>query len=236
MERRDFLRLSAASTSTAALASLATTGTASAAQPARGTLRVQILLFDGVEEQDVIGPLAVLGHAGHQQGEVQVTLVNRGAPGVVTGTFGTKFGVSTAWNPNAADDVLIVPGGGYAAKDGPGVNALIKDSAFLHDLGRARHAVVAGVCTGVMVLSAAGLTKGRPCTTHHLAKADLAAQQARVIDARVVDDGDLVTAGGVTSGLDLALWLVTRELGADAAVGAESVLEYEQRGAVWRRP
>ncbi len=87
-----------------------------------------------------------------------------------------------------------------------------------------------------MVPSAAGLTKGRPCTTQYLSKADLAAQQAQVIDARVVDDGELVTAGGVTSGLDLPLRLITRELGAAAAVGAEGVLEYEQRGAVWRRP
>lgn len=232
MERRDFLRISAASTGTAALASLGATATASAGGP----LRVQILLFDGVEEQDVIGPLAVLGHAGHQAGQVRVTLVKPGAPGEVTGTFGTKFAVPAAWNPDAAEDILIVPGGGYAAKDGPGVNALIKDSAFLRDLARARHGIVAGVCTGVVVLAAAGLTKGRPCTTHHLAKADLAARQAQVIDARVVDDGDLVTAGGVTSGLDLALWLVTRKLGAAAAVGVQSVLEYEQRGAVWRRP
>ncbi|MEU1480040.1 DJ-1/PfpI family protein [Streptomyces sp. NPDC005760] len=48
-------------------------------------------------------------------------------------------------------------------------------------------ATVAGVCTGVLVLSAAGLTKGRPCTTHHLGKADLAAQGGKVIDARVVE-------------------------------------------------
>lgn len=236
MERRDFLRLSAASTGAAALVPLGTAGTA-AAQPRSGPLRVQILVFDGVEEQDVIGPVAALGHAGHQGSPIQVTLVKTGAPGEITGTFGTRFAVATTWNPTGGD-ILVVPGGGYGTKDGPGVNALIKDKALLRDLGRAHRGgvLVAGVCTGVMVLSAAGLTKGRPCTTHHLAKADLAAQQAQVIDARVVDDGDLVTAGGVTSGLDLALWLVTRELGAAAAVGAEAVLEYEQRGAVWRRP
>ncbi len=56
-----------------------------------------------------------------------------------------------------------------------------------------------------------------------------------MIDARVVDDGDLVTAGGITSGLDLALWLVTHELGVAVAAGVESVLESEQRGVVWRR-
>ncbi len=202
-----------------------------------GPLRVQILMFDGIEEQDVIGPVAVFGHAGHQDPRIRTTLVKPGAPGQVTGTFGTQFAVPATWDPADAD-VLVVPGGGYRAKDGPGVHTLIKDEQVLRDIGRAHRAgvLVAGVCTGVMVLSAAGLTRGRPCTTHHLAKADLAAQQAQVIDARVVDDGDLVTAGGVTSGLDLALWLVTRELGAAVAVDVESVLEYEQRGAVWRRP
>ena len=63
---------------------------------------------------------------------------------------------------------------------------------------------VASVCTGAMLLSAAGLTRGRPATTHHVAHADLAAAGAQLItDARVVDDGDLLTAGGITSGLDL---------------------------------
>ncbi|WP_327700779.1 hypothetical protein OG530_01815 [Streptomyces decoyicus] len=55
-----------------------------------------------------------------------------------------------------------------------------------------------------------------------------------MIDARVVDDGNLVTAGGVTSGIDLALWVITRECGASIATSVESVMEYEQRGVVWR--
>ncbi len=84
-----------------------------------------------------------------------------------------------------------------------------------------------------MLLSAAGLTRGRPCTTHHRAQADLVEQGGVLKKARVVDDGDLVTAGGVTSGLDLALWLVRRELGVDAALGLEAMLEYEARGTVW---
>ncbi|GAA2365376.1 hypothetical protein [Streptomyces cuspidosporus] len=49
----------------------------------------------------------------------------------------------------------------------------------------------------------------------------------------MVDDGDLVTTGGITSGLELGLWLVARELGADAATGGENMLEYEARGTVW---
>lgn len=189
-------------------------------------LRVQILMYDGVEEQDAIGPRDVLGHAVQAGGQVETTLVRPSAPGEVTCFFGTRITVPTAWEPTDTD-LLIVPGGG---------DRLIHDPDVLHNLVRAQEAgvIVAGVCTGVMVLSAAGLTKGRPCTTHHLAKAELAAQGGKVIDARVVDDGNLVTAGGVTSGIDLALWMISRECGASTALGVESIMEYEQRGAVWR--
>lgn len=189
-------------------------------------LRVQILMYDGVEEQDAIGPRDVFGHAVQAGGEVETTFVRPSAPGEVTCFFGTRITVPAAWEPTDTD-VLIVPGG---------TDRLIDDPDVHRDLVRAQEAgvVVAGVCTGVMVLSAAGLTKGRPCTTHGLAKAELAAQGGKVIDARVVDDGNLVTAGGVTSGIDLALWLLTRECGPAVALGVESIMEYEQRGAVWR--
>jgi transcriptional regulator GlxA family with amidase domain len=93
---------------------------------------------------------------------------------------------------------------------------------------------VASVCTGALLLAAAGLVDGRPAITHHGAIDDLRAAGATVVRARVVDDGDLVTAGGVTSGLDLVLHLVERHFGAAAALAAEHELEYERRGTVWR--
>ncbi|MFD0395849.1 DJ-1/PfpI family protein [Streptomyces nogalater] len=95
---------------------------------------------------------------------------------------------------------------------------------------------ISSLCTGAVLLSAAGLTQGRPCTTHHGAKAYLAEHGGLVKNARVVDDGDLVTAAGITSGLELGLWLVRRELGSDAATGVETMLEYEARGTVWQAP
>ncbi|MBB5958431.1 transcriptional regulator GlxA family with amidase domain [Saccharothrix tamanrassetensis] len=90
-----------------------------------------------------------------------------------------------------------------------------------------------GICTGVMVLSAAEITRVRNTTTHHAAKADLAARNATVINARVVDDGELIS-GGITSGPDVVLWLVERFPGV-AAHQVETVMEYERRGTVWRR-
>ncbi|NUT50936.1 MAG: DJ-1/PfpI family protein [Saccharothrix sp.] len=190
-------------------------------------------MFDGVEEQDFVAPVEVLGLAGRLSGGgVTTTMVTTGRPATVTCAYGTKVEVPRGWSPEAAD-VLVVPGGGYNDKTGPGVNRVAADQAFLRRLAAA-DVLRVGICTGTMVLSAAGLTRGRNATTHTGAKADLAAQGATVVNARVVDDGDLITGGGITSGLDVALWLVERYLGAKLAQRAETVLEYERRGTVWR--
>jgi transcriptional regulator GlxA family with amidase domain len=95
-------------------------------------------------------------------------------------------------------------------------------------------AVVATICTGAMLATAAGLTKGRPGVTHHGALDDLRAAGAQVVEARVVDDGDLVTAGGVTSGIDMALWLVERHFGAELADTVAAEIEHPRHGEVWR--
>jgi transcriptional regulator GlxA family with amidase domain len=134
-------------------------------------------------------------------------------------------------------DVLIVPGGGWSDRAPQGAYAeaergnLPQAIASLHAAGT----TVASVCTGGMLLAASGVLTGRAAITHHAALEDLRGSGARVVEARVVDDGDVVTAGGVTSGLDLALWLVERYLGADLAAKVADELEYERRGEVVRK-
>jgi len=86
-----------------------------------------------------------------------------------------------------------------------------------------------------MLLAAAGLLKNRPATTNRGAFEELAATGAQVVPARVVDDGDIITAGGITSGFDLTLWLVERFISSEAAHMLEGRLEYERRGTVCRR-
>ncbi|MCH0541908.1 DJ-1/PfpI family protein [Streptomyces sp. MUM 203J] len=196
-------------------------------------------MFEGVEELDHTAPYEVFALAARLAARpVQVRYVTLDAPGVLRCAHGTEVGVRDGWAPHEAD-ILVVPGGGYQRPGGPGARAEIERGALpaaLSEAARQNPALtLASVCTGAMLLSAAGLTRDRPCTTHHLSLADLEAQGGILKKARVVDDGTLVTAGGITSGLDLALWLTRRELGADLALRVEAMLEYESRGTVWTR-
>jgi transcriptional regulator GlxA family with amidase domain len=133
-------------------------------------------------------------------------------------------------------DVLVVPGGGWIGQAPKGARAEAKRGIIpsaiksLHQSG----AVITAVCTGAMLVAAAGILRGRPAITHHGAIADLQAAGATVVHARVVDGGDIVTAGGITSGSDLALWLVERFYGSKVAHEIELEMEYERRGVVWR--
>ncbi|MFE0175960.1 DJ-1/PfpI family protein [Streptomyces sp. NPDC059002] len=238
MKRRSALR-TAAGAGVAAVAWGATDRTASAAAPrertARQPLRVHIVGFDGAEELDVIGPLEVFAAAASMGHPVRPLLVTGGRPGRFTASFGTDVAAPGAWDPSAAD-VIVVPGGGFRDKEAPGVWAEIKKGVLTRELRRAERPSLTlfGVCTGVIVLHAAGVIGNRPCTTHHRAQEYLKGQGADVRTVRVVDDGNLVCAGGVSSGIDGALWLLERELVPQVASSVEALMEFERRGTVLR--
>jgi transcriptional regulator GlxA family with amidase domain len=198
-------------------------------------MKIEILLYEGCDELDVFGPYEVLAGAGAHSGRLDVRLVTVDSEATITASHGAQI---IPHGPiSDAPDLLVVPGGGWVNGHAEGVRAQFERGTLPRAIA-SRHAAgtrVASVCTGAMLLAAAGLLEGRPATTHHIAIEDLRAAGADVIDdARVVDDGDVLTAGGVTSGLDLALWLVECELGERFAAAAAREVEYERTGRVWR--
>jgi len=199
-------------------------------------MQAAILLFPGVEELDALAPYEVLQTARAIGADIDTSLVSTGAAATLTMSKGAVIAPHHAYAEVARPDLLIVPGGGWAARAPQGARAEAENPDTLALLRRAHQGgtILAGVCTGAMIIAAAGLLEARPAITHHSACDDLLAAGALVTRARVVDDGDIVTCGGVTSGLDLAIWLVERFFGAGLAAEVERYLEYERRGVVWR--
>lgn len=201
-------------------------------------MRMQILLFDGFDELDALAPLEVLRRAAELGADLRVELVTLAPRDEVTAAYGLRLRSDGALDPNSPPDLLLVPGGGWNAGGQTGVRAEIARGELPATIGRLHGGgtLIATVCTGAMLAAAAGLTAGRHVTTHAAALDALRASGAETPAARVVDDGDLISAGGVTSGLDLALWLVERFFGAPLVVAIEQRMEYERRGSVWREP
>jgi transcriptional regulator GlxA family with amidase domain len=193
--------------------------------------RTDVLLFDGFEDLDAVGPLEVLAAAGFPTRPVRPA----GHPTSVHSAHGLR--IEVADELGAGPELVVVPGGGWFDDTATGVRAqcagpLPAELARLHDSGT----VLASVCTGAMVLAAAGVLTGRPAVTNRLALDGLAAAGADVRrDARVVDDGSVVTSGGPAAGLDMALRLVERWAGPAAAERAADELEHTPVGPVLRQ-
>jgi transcriptional regulator GlxA family with amidase domain len=192
-------------------------------------MQIDIVLYDGFDELDGLGPYEVLRSAAALGADIRADLVGAHGAATITGDHGARIVVDRG--PSDACDMVLVPGGGWNTRSDAGAwgeaqrGDLPARIAALHAAGK----TIASVCTGGMLLAAAGITKGRPATTHHSAVEDLRASGANVIDARVVDDGDVITAGGVTSGIDLALLIVERHAGRDIANAVAREIEYEGR-------
>ena len=198
-------------------------------------MQIDILLFDGFDDLDALGPNELLRHAARAGAPFEVALTTLdGAARVVT-ALGTTLIPDRALGERP--DLVLVPGGGLLDGSPTGVLAELERGAIPAALARLHGAgtAIASVCTGALLLAEAGLLAGRPATTNRLALDRLRATGAEVIDERVVDDGDVLTAQGVTAGIDLALWLVERERGRDFADALAQGVEHKRTGGVWRR-
>ena len=187
---------------------------------------IGILVFDGLEELDAVGPWDVLAAWTRQwpdDGWSVTTIAPDG--GLVRCAKGLVLQAEHAWADAPPLDVLIQPGG-------MGTRPQLVDETYLAWV-RARRAdtpLLASVCTGSLVYAAAGLLKGRPATTHWASLDRLRELDPSIEvrpDDRYVDDGDMVTAAGVSAGIDMALHLVDRLAGTDRAREVRRYIQYD---------
>jgi cyclohexyl-isocyanide hydratase len=181
------------------------------------SLRIGFLVFPNITQLDMTGPWEVFTRIPG----AQVLLVWKSlAP--LTAQGGLTLTPTTTFEACPQLDLLCVPGG-------PGVNPLINDAATLAFLRRqaAGARYVTSVCTGSLVLGAAGLLKGKRATSHWTARDLLAQFGATPVDARIVVDGNVITGGGVTAGIDFALTVAADVLGEEAARAIQLGIEYD---------
>ncbi|MFC7982266.1 DJ-1/PfpI family protein [Streptomyces sp. NPDC057336] len=216
-------------------------------------MHAQIVLFDGFDPLDVVAPFEVLcAGATAAPGAVSVELVSAEGPReVVSGTNGLALRATAALDPGRAGLIVLPGAAGRVGEPGetPGEDSAAGDETIPVLLGRTLatelpalltaamenpEVTVAAVCGGSLVPAMAGLLEGRHATTHHMGLDLLDATGVHAVNARVVDDGDLVTGAGVTSGLDLGLYLLEREVGPRIAHAVEELFAHERRGTVWK--
>ncbi|MFC8599663.1 DJ-1/PfpI family protein [Isoptericola sp. NPDC057191] len=190
-----------------------------------GGLHIGILVFDEAEELDVVGPFEVLAAwEQHSALKPHVSTFSREGAGVRLAK-GLRLVPARSADDVGPLHVLVHPGGW-------GTRALVDDPAHLEWLRQVRvqTPILASVCTGALVLAAAGLLAGRPATTHHDHYDDLAQLDPSVVvdtEARFVDDGDVVTAAGVSAGIDMALHLVARLESPEVARAVRRAIQYD---------
>jgi transcriptional regulator GlxA family with amidase domain len=190
------------------------------------TRTIGILLFDGVEELDAVGPWEVLAfwtQSFPDDGWAVTTFSRDGR--AVTGAKGLVVTPHHSYDTVPALDVLVYPGG-------RGTRPHLRDEEQLAWVRRQRAEVglLTSVCTGSLVYAAAGFLAGRPATTHHENTDELLALDPSIdlrTAGRYVDDGDIITAAGVSAGIDMALHLVVRLAGPDRARQVRSGIQYD---------
>ena len=189
-------------------------------------MNIGVALFDGAEELDWAGPWEVLAAWAEQwpdDGVLVFTLAREDRP--VTCAKGLRVLPDETWETAPPLDLLVYPGGRGTRRD-------LEDEAVLDWIRglAAGETVVASVCTGSLVLAAAGLLDGKPATTHW-GSLEVLPTLGRDIevrpDDRFVDNGSVLTAAGVSAGIDMALHLVARLHSTERAREVRRYIQYD---------
>jgi transcriptional regulator GlxA family with amidase domain len=189
------------------------------------TVTVGIVVFDGAEELDFVGPYEVFAAAAMlRPGALRVVTISE-RPEAIRSAKGLRVLADHAFADAPALDVVLVPGGQGTRREVD--NAVL--TGWLREVA-SRCRWVTSVCTGSLVLHGAGLVAGRRITTHWSFVAPLRerASEATVLDdVRYVRDGNLVTAAGVSAGIDMALWLVGQLFDPPTARLVQRYIQYD---------
>jgi transcriptional regulator GlxA family with amidase domain len=179
---------------------------------------IAFLLFDRITALDAVGPYEVLSRL--PNAEVRFVASEPGPKRTDTGSLVLFAEHSLGAMPHP--DIIVVPGG-------PGTRNLLRNKAILEWIREAhRHSRwTTSVCTGALLLGAAGILNGLRATTHWRALADLANYGAQPTKERVVEEGKVITAAGVSAGIDMALHLARIEAGDEFARALQLVIEYD---------
>ncbi|MFL0359271.1 DJ-1/PfpI family protein [Curtobacterium flaccumfaciens] len=180
-------------------------------------IRIAFLLFPHLTQLDLTGPAQVLSRVPGPRVEYVAATLDP-----VPSDCGLALVPTTTMSDARAADVLVVPGGDGA------FDAMLDPDVVAFVRRQAEHATwITSVCTGAFVLGAAGLLAGRRATTHWASKPMLEAFGAQPVDARIARDGAVVTAAGVSAGIDMALWLAAELAGQPAAEAIQLQIEYD---------
>jgi putative intracellular protease/amidase len=181
-------------------------------------MQIAIPLFDRFTALDAVGPYEVLSRVPDSRVDFVAA-----APGAYrTETRMLTLNVELAYADVPRPDILVFPGG-------VGTRVLMHDEATL-DWVRSVHEhtrYTTSVCTGALVLGAAGLLEGLDATTHWISRPLLADLGARAVEKRVVEQGKIITAAGVSAGIDMALTLAGRLAGPEVAQAIQLGIEYD---------
>jgi cyclohexyl-isocyanide hydratase len=179
---------------------------------------IGLLVFPDVTQLDLTGPY----EAFIKFPDARVHLVGKTAEAVKVSGGDMRLQPTTTYASCPQLDLICVPGG-------LGVNALLSDEETLAFVRRQAKAAryVTSVCTGALVLGAVGLLKGKRATTHWMSREMLSAFGATPVAARLIADGNVVTCGGITAGIDFALALAAKIFGEEVAKGIQLGMEYD---------
>lgn len=181
-------------------------------------MKIAALVFDKITILDIAGPIEVMSWVP----DTEIVWVGAEKGPARAALTGLGISIDHSLDEVTEADILMIPGG-------PGVRPLLSQQPVLDWVRRIHETTTwtTSICTGSLLLGAAGLLKGLEATTHWNSAAVLESFGATYSERRVIPQGKIVTSAGVSSGIDMALWLVGQIAGDEAAKAAQLCIEYD---------